>query len=166
MAQATRAPDGAKEKAQEAAGHAQDRAQQAAGQARDRVRSEVDRRSTEAGQRVRASADDLRAVSDQLREQGREGAAKLADQAAERAQGVGGYLEEQDADTILSDIEDVARRNPWAVMAGGMALGFAASRFLKASSRARYERRGERSLPARAQPAMDEPMPPVGTEVG
>ena len=31
------------------------------------------------------------------------------------------------------------RRQPWAVIAGGLALGFAASRFLKASSSRRYE---------------------------
>jgi hypothetical protein len=36
-------------------------------------------------------------------------------------------------------VEDFARSKPWAVAAGGLALGFAASRFLKASSSRRYQ---------------------------
>jgi hypothetical protein len=79
-------------------------------------------------------------VSDQLREQGKEGPAKLAQQAADRTERLGSYLEESDADRILSDIEQFARRNPWAVVAGGLAAGFVASRFLKASSSDRYQR--------------------------
>jgi hypothetical protein len=39
---------------------------------------------------------------------------------------------------LLRDVEDFARRNPWAVAAGGFALGFVASRLLKASSSERY----------------------------
>jgi hypothetical protein len=35
-------------------------------------------------------------------------------------------------------VEDFARRNPWAVAAGGLVLGLAASRMLKASSSQRY----------------------------
>ncbi|HEU4657504.1 MAG TPA: hypothetical protein VFR97_08265, partial [Capillimicrobium sp.] len=46
-------------------------------------------------------------------------------------------------DRILSDVERVARDNPWAVIAGGVVLGFAASRFLKASSRKRFESSSE-----------------------
>lgn len=39
-----------------------------------------------------------------------------------------------DSDTILSEAEDFARSKPWAVLAGGVALGIVAARFLKASS--------------------------------
>ena len=53
-----------------------------------------------------------------------------------------------DADRILGDIEDFGRRQPWAVIAGGVALGLVASRFLKASSTRRYEQRYERSRAA------------------
>jgi gas vesicle protein len=129
----------AKEKAGEVAGQAQEKAQEAAGQAKGRAREEIDRRSTEAGQQVKTTADDIRSVGDQLREQGKDGPAKIADQAAERAQKLGGYLEDSDADRILRDVEDLARRQPWAVVAGGVVLGFAAARFLKASSSQRYQ---------------------------
>jgi hypothetical protein len=128
----------AKDKAQEVAGQAQEKAQEAAGQARNRVREQIDQRSTQAGDQVRTHASNLRSVGDSLREQGQDQPAKLADQAADRLERAGGWLSESDADRILSDVEDFARKNPWAVMAGGLALGFAASRMLKASSTERY----------------------------
>ena len=135
----------AKEKAQQAAGMAKEQTRQAAGQARDRARSEVDRRSTQAGEKVTSQANDLRSVGEELRKQGKEGPAKVADQVAERTERVGQYLTQSDGDQILGDIEDFGRRNPWVVMAGGMALGFAASRVLRASSRRRYEERFDSS---------------------
>ena len=49
------------------------------------------------------------------------------------------WLEDSDGDQILGDVEDFARRNPWAVALGGLALGFAASRVLRASSGDRYQ---------------------------
>ena len=131
----------AQDKAQQVAGQAQEKAQEAAGQAKGRAREEIDRRSTEAGEQVSSTAQDLRSVGDTLREQGKDTPARLADQAAERAERVGGYLKESDADRILNDVEDLARRQPWAVALGGIALGFAAARFMKASSSQRYQQR-------------------------
>jgi hypothetical protein len=129
----------ATEKAQEVAGQAKDKAQEAAGQAKGRVRDQVDERSTEAGKQVSTTAGDLRSVSEELRKQGKDAPARVAEQAAERTERLGSYLTESDADRILHDVEDFARRQPWAVVAGGLALGFAASRLLKASSSQRYQ---------------------------
>jgi hypothetical protein len=150
----------AKEKAQETA-------QQAAGEARGRVREQVDQRSTDAGRQVSGTATDARDIAQQLREQGKEGPAKLAEQAADRAERLGDYLQNSDADRILSDVEDFGRRQPLAIMLGGLALGFAASRFLKASSTRRHSAgysttgtatgRGYATTPAPA------PMPPTPT---
>ena len=135
---ASSAGEQVKDRAADAAGQAQEKAQQAAGQAREQVRSQIDQRSTDAGRRISEQGSDLRAVGDQLREQGKDGPAKLADQAAEQIEKAGGWLTESDADRILHDVESAARKNPWAVVAGGVALGFVASRFLKASSSDRY----------------------------
>jgi hypothetical protein len=132
------ATDQAKAKAQDAAGQAKEKAQEAGQKASDRARSEVDRRSTEAGEQVTSTASDLRSVGEKLREEGKDTPARLAEQAADRTEQVGNYLRDSDADRILGDVEDFARRQPWAVVAGGLVLGFAASRFLKASSSERY----------------------------
>jgi hypothetical protein len=126
------------EKAREVAGQAQDKARGAAGRARGRISQEVDRRSTRAGEQVSSNASDARSVADVLRKQGKDGPARYVEQASDRAERLGGYLRESDGDRILRDVEDFARRNPWAVAAGGLLVGFAASRMLKASSGDRY----------------------------
>ena len=128
----------AQEKAKEVASQAQDKAKEAAGQARGRVRDQVDERSTQLGERVKSNASDARTVVDELRKQGKDAPARYVEQAADRADRIGGYLEQSDGERILSDVEDFGRRNPWAVAAGGLLLGFAASRMLKASSGDRY----------------------------
>jgi hypothetical protein len=127
------------EKAEQAAGQAQEKAKEAGQQARDKVREQVDQRSTEAGDRVQASASDVRSVAEELRKQGKDAPAKYAEQAADRAERAGKWLSESDGDRILRDVEDFGRSKPWAVVAGGLALGFAASRLLKASSSERYK---------------------------
>jgi len=118
---------------------AKEKAQEGAQQAKRSVRDQVDQRSTQVGERVGSTASDIRSVGDELRKQGKDQPAKLAEQAASRVESLGDYLQRSDGDTILRDVEDFGRRNPWAVIAGGLALGFAASRFLKASSSRRYE---------------------------
>jgi hypothetical protein len=117
---------------------AQEKVQEASGQAKDRVREQVDQRSTQAGERVASAAHDARSVGEELRRQGKDQPARLADQAADRAERLGSYLKESDADRILRDVEELGRKQPLALVAGGLAVGFVASRFLKASSQRRY----------------------------
>jgi hypothetical protein len=130
------------EATREAAGQAAQRARETAGQAGDRLRVELDKRSTQGGERVGQLGSDLRSVGEELRRQGKDAPARLADQAAERTERLGGYLREADSDRLLSDLEDVGRRQPWAVALGGAALGFVAARLLKTSSGSRYRARG------------------------
>jgi hypothetical protein len=164
MSQSTVADGGTaqqvQEKAQDAAGQAREKVQEGADRAREGVRGQLDQRSTQAGQQVGTHAEDIRSVAQQLREQGKEGPARLAEQAADRTQRLGGWLEESDGDQILHDVEDFARRNPWAVALGGLALGFAASRMLRASSTDRYQTGP--TPPRRSAPAAL-PEPPVAT---
>jgi hypothetical protein len=114
-------------------------AEQAHGQAKDKLREQVDQRSTQAGQRIGSTARDVRSVADELRKQGKDQPARIAEQAADRVERLGGYLEHSDGERILRDVEDFGRQKPWAVGLAGVALGFAASRFLKASSSRRYQ---------------------------
>ena len=156
----------AQEKAQELAGQAGEQAKQAAGQAKDRVREQIDQRSTEAGDQVSSQASDIRTVAEQLREQGKDKPAQLAEQAADRVEQVGSYLRDSDSDRILSDVEDFARQKPWLVIAGGIALGFAASRFVKASSSERYYSRTPQQLPNTTTRPAGTTQPPAGPRTG
>jgi hypothetical protein len=88
---------------------------------------------------VAGTASDVRSVAEELRNQGKDAPARLAEQVAGQADRVGDYLKEASGDRILRDVEDFARRQPWLVATSGLVLGFAASRFMKASSSRRYE---------------------------
>jgi len=133
------ATDQVKDQVRDKAQLAQDKTRGALGQARGRLRDQVDQRSTKAGDQVQAAAQDVRKVAEQLRGQGKETPARVAEQVADRAESFGSYLRDADGERLLGDVEAVARRQPWLVAAGGLALGFAASRFLKASSSRRYQ---------------------------
>ena len=142
MSETTAAPGAADQpraKTEEVGAQAKEKAQEAGQQARDRVRDEVDRRSTQAGEQAGSTAQALRQASQRLREDGNEPVANGMEQVAQRVESAGSWLREADGDRILRDVEDFGRRNPLAVVAGGVALGFAVSRLLKASSRSRYE---------------------------
>ena len=122
------APDKAKEKVQDVASGATD-------QARTRVADVVTQRSTDAGQQVDKTAQALRKTSSDLSGP----PAKALEAVAGRVEGLGDYLKRADGDQILHDIENLARRQPNAVIFGGLTLGFIASRLLKASSSKRYQ---------------------------
>ncbi len=128
-----------KDQVREKAQVAQDKARGALGQARGRVSEQVDQRSTQAGERVAGTASDVRSIAQELRNQGKDTPANLAEQVANQADRLGDYLKGASGDRILRDVEDFARRQPMLVAAAGLALGFAASRFLKASSSRRYQ---------------------------
>jgi hypothetical protein len=153
------ASEAAKEQARQVSQQAAEKGREAAEKARGRAREQVDQRSTQAGEQLSTVAQDTRTVGEELRKQGKEQPAKIAEQAAERVEQMGNYLSDSDSDTILRDVEDFGRRQPLAVAAGGFVIGLLASRFLKASSSERYQRRSSaaddalsRSYTSSAQP--------------
>ena len=114
-------------------------AQNAVNQGKSFLGKQVDERSTVIGQQIGSLAQDLRSVGDQLRESGTVGgAAGYVDQGAELIDKVAQYLQDADSDRLIVDLERYARRQPLAVAGAALALGFAASRFLKTSSVRRY----------------------------
>ena len=131
----------AQERAREVAGEAGEKMQEAAGSAQEKLREQLDQRSTKAGETVSGTARDMRSVGEELRKQGKDTPARFADRAAEQTERFGSYLKEADSDRMISDLEDFGRRQPLAVLAGGLVVGIAAARFLKASSGGRYQRR-------------------------
>lgn len=147
----------ANERVAETAQQVGEKAQEMRNQAGERVGQELDTRSTQAGDQVTTIADAVRRVSEQLRSEGNPGTARYADQVAERAERLGRYLTQADADKMLRDAENFARRQPWLAVVGGAAIGFLASRFVKASSANRYRHsysgNGRYELPS-ANPGM------------
>jgi len=129
------------EKAQEVAGQTQDKAREAAGKAQAGLREQVEQRAKQAGEQLSGTAEDIRSVGEELRKQGKDGPAKIADRAAEQTEKVGSYLSDKGPERMLHDVEEFGRKRPWAVLAGGLVAGAAAARFLKASSRSRYRQR-------------------------
>ena len=128
-------------KAQEAASAAQEKASELKERGSRSLRETLDEKTTEAGSQARAFGDALRRAGEEAGREGSSGVARLADEAAERLQGLGSYLEHKRGDELMSDAEDFARRRPWAVAGIGLVAGFVASRFLKASSERRHHDR-------------------------
>ncbi len=148
------ATDQAKEKVQETAGQVQQKAVEVKGQAGDRVRQELDSRSTEAGEQLGLTAEAMRRTGDQLRSDGKETPANVVTAVADRAERLGSYLTLANADQMLRDVENFARRQPFLFAVGGATLGFLAARFMKASSSSRYEgSNGSGSYSAGSQPS-------------
>ena len=149
------AADQARAKTQEVGAQAKEKAQEAGQQARDRVRDEVDRRSTQAGEQAGSAAQALRQASDKLREDGNEPVAKGMEQVAQRVESAGSWLRDADGDRILRDVEDFGRRNPLAVVAGGVARRLrrvAAAEGLEPPPLRGEPRELERQRPRRAHP--------------
>ena len=122
-----------KEKAQEVAGQAKEHAQAAAGQAQEKAVAQVDEKTTQAGRQIGAQGEALEGVAGELRRQGKDGPANIAEQAAEKVKNAGQYLEQTDGESLVESAQQLARDNPAAAAAVGAAAGFAAGRVIKAS---------------------------------
>lgn len=124
--------------ASEALDQVQERTQDARAQAQEKARAQLDSRSSQLGDQVGSVAQALHRAGEQLDGEGNAAGARAAHAAAGHAERFGSYLRDADSDRILNDVERFARRSPWTAAGIGAALGFAASRFLKASSERRY----------------------------
>ena len=116
----------------------QDVTEQAKGKTREQLRSQINERSTQAGDQLVSTAQAMRRTSDQLRQEGNEKIAEVVESLVTRGERLGGYLRDADGDRILRDVESFGRRQPWLMVGGSAVLGFFASRFMKASSSGRY----------------------------
>src|SRR3954471_7215865 len=129
---ATSVAERAEEKIQRAAGRAR-------GAVREQVSGQIEERSNHVGAQLQDVAEAFRRTGRGLESEGSETPARLVNGLSERAEQLGSYLAASSSDRILHDVEHFGRRNPWLVIAGGVAMGIAASRILKASSNRRFE---------------------------
>lgn len=127
---------------QDAASTAQEKVGELKERGQLRLADQLDERSTRAGSQARTMAHAIRQSSEQLRNDGNQMPAQLAEQAADRIDRLGTYLEDKGGSDMLRDVEDFARRRPWFVAGIGLVAGLAASRFMKASSERRYQPSG------------------------
>jgi hypothetical protein len=130
--------DQASEKVQDAASAAQEKASELREQGSKRLRDQFDQRSTQAGSQARSLAEALRRSGNDLSGEGNGNVSQLTDQAADRIERLGTYLELKSGDELMRDVEMFARRRPWMLAGLGMLAGVAAARFMKASSEQRY----------------------------
>lgn len=149
----------AKEKLYEGTEAVQVKGAELKAQAGERVRSELDSRSTQAGEALQGTGEALRRTGDQLRQEGKDVPAQVTGYLAERTERLGGYLSTASSDRLLRDVEGFARRQPWLLAAAGATAGFLTSRFLKASA----SRGGSSSTRSAWQPASTSP---EGTRAG
>lgn len=120
----------------EAADEALEAGRNLADETRRRASAELDRGSTYAGEKAAVAAGDARDIARQLRDKDRETPARLADEIAERIEGLSAYLTRTDTDRIIADARDFARRRPLAVVATAAVVGVVAGRVIRAAGEA------------------------------
>lgn len=96
------------------------------------ARSRADQERERVVTGIRVVADALRRGSDNLSGE-REQYRPLLNSAAERVEGLTGYLETRNIDALSDDVRRFARDHTPAFLAGAFAIGFAGARFLKSS---------------------------------
>ena len=114
------------------------RAREVVNQAKDRAGEKIESRivdsKTRAAETLSGVASTLLSSSAQLREQNQEGASRAIERAAEGVERFASYLQDTDVDDVVEQVHEFARRQPAAFIGGAFALGFIASRFLKATT--------------------------------
>lgn len=107
-----------------------------ADQAQQTAEAHVSTQKDQAAGALHSVAEAVRRSGDQLRDEQPQ-LASLATQAAERVDKASDYIRQHDVRDFVRTAEDFARREPLIFLGGAFAIGFLASRFLKASSPSR-----------------------------
>jgi hypothetical protein len=123
------------EQAQEKVGAEVEQAKTSAGSF---IQSLVDERSTQLGEQLHGAVQALRQAEQTMEQEGTPGR-QLVDRTATQVERTARYLSQSDGRRLLNDFEGLGRRNPWAMIGGGMVLGLLGARFLKASSSRRFD---------------------------
>ena len=118
---------GMKSKARAAASQVKERAT-------EQLETKISSQKSRAAETLNGVAQTLLSSSQQLRDQQQDGASRAIERAAEGVERFATYLQETNVDEVVEQVHEFARRQPAAFIGGAFALGFVASRFLKASS--------------------------------
>lgn len=120
----------AKEEAAKVASTAKDQASSLLSEATKNLRTQTTSGKEQAAVGLRGISGELSSLADGSQDQGP--VADLARQASERLGGAAGWLEDRDLDGVLSDVQDFARRRPFAFIAIAVGAGVAVGRLTRA----------------------------------
>jgi glucan phosphorylase len=122
---------------QQTAGQAADQAKQqvaSLGQtAQKSAKTQLTTQKERATQGLGQVSDALHQTSTQLRQKNSP-MGEYVDRAAQQVDKFGSYLQLNEVDQIVNDVQQFARRQPAVVLGGALIVGFLASRFMKSSS--------------------------------
>lgn len=135
MASAT---DKVKESSARIAEQARQYAGDMASQLKESSRTMFDQRKETAVGQVDNVANVIRSTASQLHGQGQDQVAQYVEMLADQLETLSTRLREKDLDTLIDDVQSVARRAPGTFFIGAVAAGFLLARFIKSSSE-RYQ---------------------------
>ncbi|HEX2227728.1 MAG TPA: hypothetical protein VHM64_11340 [Candidatus Binatia bacterium] len=114
-------------------GEAKAKASQTLEEAQRRGKDHLSAQKHNAAEQAEKFSDALDQASARLREEGQPSLAQYTEQIASSISGLAEKFRERSVDDLIRDTRDLARREPGLFLAGSVALGFAISRFFKAS---------------------------------
>lgn len=100
---------------------------------KSRVKPMFDERKNRLASRLMDTADVLRETGSKMEQKNQLSGGEYARKAADRLADYSGYLQNNDVDTILRDVQQFTRERPWLIMGGAFILGATLARFMKAS---------------------------------
>lgn len=131
---------GVREKADRAKAMAKDevrdlkvQGREVADQVKQAAEGAIDRRSTKLADGLDSVEQAMRVAADDLEREGQDWLADYTRRAAGQVERVTRYLHDEDAPAMLTDLEDMARKNPGTFLGTSFAAGLAAGRFLRSS---------------------------------
>jgi len=135
LGQGTASTDNGLAQPSQVADQVRQQAGQVASQTQEQVRTQLNTQKDQASESLGSVAQTVRQIGTQLRQN--DTAAPLAqytDTAANQIENASQYLRTHDVNTMMGDLEQVARRQPALFIGGAFALGLLAARFLKSTS--------------------------------
>ncbi len=122
-------------KVAETASVAKEQAKRTVAQVGEQAKQNVGSRMGEVAEELGTVADAVRQTSEELSAQDQAGIARYGTRIADQIESVSSYLNERGVEDVLTDVEDLARRQPALFLGGALMLGILVGRFLRSSGR-------------------------------
>jgi vacuolar-type H+-ATPase subunit H len=151
------------EKPRQTVEQAKQDAREIADRAQAHAKSMLDEQKHAAAGQVDGFAKALRKTSEQLNAQDQGPVAHYVERAAESLDNLSATLRDQDISSLVTQVQDYAKRQPVVFMGGAIAAGFLVARFLKSSSSPLSSPSSSPSDEPYAGTSTDEPYPETET---